>query len=291
MLRIGIVGSENSHTAAFAKILNVRKTLAGARVVALWGEEPEHTRKVAERCLIPEIVQSPEEMIGKIDAAIVDHRHAKYHVPASTPLVEAGIHVFVDKPFSYTVEEGRELLRLARKKKVIVTSYSCVRYAHGFQRVIEARKRLEPILAADFSGPCNIESEHGGVFFYGVHQCEMMVGALGPGAESVTFHRGTGNSHLATVMYADGGPCVTLHLMQGYQGGFGWGFYGEKGSLHGRLDYRGLYLRGLEAYLRMIKTGKNDLTPEEMLTPVAVLSAIDRSMASGRSEPVESVTI
>jgi predicted dehydrogenase len=92
-------------------------------------------------------------------------------------------------------------------------------------------------------------------------------------------------------MYSGGGPCVTLHLMQGYQGGFGWGFYGESGSAHGRLDYRGLYLRGLEAYLRMIATGQNDLSPEEMLTPVAVLAAIDRSMRSGRAEAVESVSL
>jgi hypothetical protein len=41
----------------------------------------------------------------------------------------------------------------------------------------------------------------------------------------------------------------------------------------------------------MIATGQNDLSPEEMLTPVAVLAAIDRSMRSGRAEAVESVSL
>ncbi len=289
MLRIGIVGSENSHTSAFARILNVTRRLSGARVVALWGEEEEHTQRVAEGCRIPEIVSKPEDLISKVDAAIVDHRHPKHHVPAATPLVEAGIPVFVDKPFSYTVTEGRELLEKARRKKVMLTSYSCVRYGPGFSRVPAARERLGQILAADFVGPCSIDSQYGGVFFYGVHQCEMMVGALGAGVESVTFNRGTGTTHTATVVYGGGGPVVTLHLIEGYKAKFGWGLYGQYGAVHERLTMKGLYLRGLEAFLRMVRTGQNDLKPEEILTPVAVLAAIDRSMESGRSEKVEDV--
>jgi predicted dehydrogenase len=291
MLRIGIVGSENSHTGAFARILNVTKRLPGAKVVALWGEEEEHTAKVAADCLIPEIVRRPEDLIGKVDAAIVDHRHPKYHVPAATPLVEAGIPVLVDKPFSYTVDEGKELLRLAKKKKVVVTSYSCVRYAPGFRRVHQARKKLAPIIAADFVGPCDIESQYGGVFFYGVHQTEMMVDALGVGAESVTFTRGSGGSHSATVVYGGGGPVVTLHLLTGFHGKFGWGLYGAAGAVHEKLYYQGLYLRGLEAFLRMVATGKNDWSPEQILTSVAVLAAIDRAIKSGRQEAVESVSL
>ena len=42
-------------------------------------------------------------MLGKIDALIVDHRHAKFHLEAATPFVKAGIPTFVDKPFCYRV--------------------------------------------------------------------------------------------------------------------------------------------------------------------------------------------
>ncbi len=289
MLRIGIVGSENSHTLAFAKILNIKKSLSGARVVALWGEEEKHTERVAQDGRIPEIVSRPEELIGKIDAAILDHRHAKYHVPAATPLVEAGIPVLVDKPFSYTVAEGRELLKTAEKKKVLVTSYSCVRYASGFQRLRAAKAKLGQINAADFVGPVDIDSEYGGIFFYGVHQVEMMVDAFRTGVESVQFNKGSGSHHTATVVYGKDGPIVTLHLINGYTGGFGWGLYGQSGSIHEQLNYKGLYVRGLEAFLRMLRTGRNDWTPEELLTPVAVLSALDRSIKSGKPEKLESV--
>ena len=54
-------------------------------------------------------------MLGKIDALIVDHRHAKYHLEAATPFVKAGIPTFIDKPFCYRVEEGRKFLAMAHK--------------------------------------------------------------------------------------------------------------------------------------------------------------------------------
>jgi len=291
MLRIGIVGTENSHTLAYATILNVKKTLAGAKVVAVWGEEKAHTEEVAKQGRVPEIVQKPEDLIGKIDAAVVDHRHAKYHAPAATKLVEAGIPVMVDKPFTYTVDEGRSLLNLAKKKGVLVTSYSSLRYATGFNRVLQAKEKVGTVLAADFVGPCDIHSQYGGIFFYGIHQVEMMMGTFGPGVESVTFNKGTGSHHTATVVYANGGPVVTMHLIDGYAGGFGWGLYGANGSIHEKLNFKGAYARAMESFLRMLKTGKNDLTPESMLTSVAVLAALDRSMKSGKAEKLESVSL
>jgi predicted dehydrogenase len=55
-----------------------------------------------------------------IDAVVIatpDHHHA---VAAKTAM-ERGIHVYVQKPLTYTVREGRTLLDLARKKPKLVT--------------------------------------------------------------------------------------------------------------------------------------------------------------------------
>ena len=40
------------------------------------------------------MVKDPKEMLGKIDALIVDHRHAKYHLEPAIPFVKAGIPYF-----------------------------------------------------------------------------------------------------------------------------------------------------------------------------------------------------
>jgi len=55
-----------------------------------------------------------------IDAVVIatpDHHHAV----AARMAMERGIHVYVQKPLTYTVEEGRRLLDLARKNPELVT--------------------------------------------------------------------------------------------------------------------------------------------------------------------------
>ena len=46
-MNIGIVGAENSHTAAIAKVLNVEKRVQGFRVTHVWGETRAFARKAA----------------------------------------------------------------------------------------------------------------------------------------------------------------------------------------------------------------------------------------------------
>ena len=85
-IRVGIIGAENSHSTNFGKMFNIEKKFPGVEITHIWGETDEFARKTAEAGKIPNIVKDPKEMLGKIDALIVDHRHAKYHLEAATPL-------------------------------------------------------------------------------------------------------------------------------------------------------------------------------------------------------------
>ena len=69
MLNIGIVGAENSHTAAIAKVLNVEKRVRGVRVTHVWGETKAFAEQAAASGEIPHIVKNPEDFIGQVDAA------------------------------------------------------------------------------------------------------------------------------------------------------------------------------------------------------------------------------
>ena len=130
-IRVGIIGAENSHTLIFGKMFNVDKKFPGVEVTHIWGETDEFARKAALAGKIPTIVKDQKEMLGKIDALIVDHRHAKYHLEAATPFVKDGIPTFIDKPFCYRVSEGKEFLEMARKIGTPITSFSSIAQSTG----------------------------------------------------------------------------------------------------------------------------------------------------------------
>ena len=59
-----------------------------------------------------------------IDAVVIatpDHHHAV----AARMAMERGIHVYVQKPLTYSVEEGRKLLQLARANPNLITQMGC----------------------------------------------------------------------------------------------------------------------------------------------------------------------
>jgi predicted dehydrogenase len=285
-MRIGIVGAENSHCAAVARTLNVSKSCGSARVVAVWGETRAFAEKAAEAGQIPRIVRRPEEMIGHVDGVMVDHRHAKYHMPAVRPFIEAGIPAFVDKPFSFTVAEGWKLLQFAARKGVPVTSYSSVPEQESFHKgLLPQVCKAGKIRTIDTWGHCDIKSKYGGVFFYGIHQVEGILKAFGPGIAAVQVIRAArGNGNAAAIMaYPDGGPIDTMQCVAEGKCEFAFRAVGTEGAV----DFTHVsdpdpYLAGTRTFLKMFRTGKMPKTPAELLEPIAVLEALAKSVRTGR---------
>jgi maltose-binding protein MalE len=81
-IRIGIIGAENGHTIKFGKLFNIERKFPGVEVKYVWGETDEFAKKAAENGKIPDIIKDPMDMMGKIDALVVNHRHPKYHLKA-----------------------------------------------------------------------------------------------------------------------------------------------------------------------------------------------------------------
>lgn len=178
MIRIGIVGAENSHTVAIAQTLNVQKKVPGCRIVSVWGETRAYAKNAAAKGEIPDIVKEPKDLIGKVDAAIVDHRHPKYHLSAAKELLEAKVPLFIDKPFCFSTREGKAFLARAKKLRVPVTSFSVLPKQQSFAELKKAATKLGAIQSVISSGPADIKSKYGGIFFYGIHQIDMVVRLL-----------------------------------------------------------------------------------------------------------------
>lgn len=46
------------------------------------------------------LVDKPDEMIGQIDAVLIESVEGSFHYDRTAPFLEAGLPVFVDKPFT-----------------------------------------------------------------------------------------------------------------------------------------------------------------------------------------------
>jgi predicted dehydrogenase len=292
-MKIGIVGAENSHTVAVAKTLNIDKSCGSCRVTMLWGETRALAQKAACDGKIPEIVRKPEEMIGRVDGVMIDHRHAKYHIPVADIFVEAGIPVFVDKPFSYTVKEGWALLQKAAKKGVPVTSFSAIPEQSAYQK--DFRKQIRAageIFAIETSGPCDFKSKWGGVFFYGIHQVDALIKSFGCGIKSVQVLRaGKGNPNTVGILnYGESGPIVSMNFIAKGKSAFVFRAFGAKGMVHYENKYDpNPYLSGVRKFLSMFRTGKEPVSKSVILEPIAILEALDKSWRTGKKNHVKQI--
>jgi len=287
-IRIGIIGAENSHTRGYGKMFNIDKRFPGVEVKYVWGETEEFAKDAVKRGGIPNMVKDPNEMLGKIDALIVDHRHAKYHLEPAIPFVEKGIPTFIDKPFCYRTQEGLEFLRLAREKGTPVSSYSSLAYSLGARDMKKQIEEMDKIKQVVRFGPVDIESQYGGIFFYGVHTVQPVLNIFGDDIEKVRVSR-NGKSATASLAYQNG-LMVTLIFVDAY----GWKTLVEQGGelveLESRVEEPDPPIHYADM-VEMFKTGKEPRDHQEILNCVTVLEALERSVDNQKWEKINYVTI
>ncbi len=283
-IRIGIIGAENSHTIAYGQIFNRDRKFPGCEVIGVWGETPEFAKNAAEKGHIPLIVKDPAEFKGKIDALIVDHRHAKFHLAAAWPFVEAGIPTFIDKPFCYRVSEGRSFLAMARAKKTPISSFSTAARGAAINDLKAQVKALTGLQHVISSGHCDVASPYGGVFFYGIHQVQKLMEVFGENVTKVRVAR-QGADASATLVFASGLQ-ATLILAKG-RPPFELAVVTEKGLQKLESKVAEDPLSPYQEMVQMFRDGKEPRSHESLLQEVAILEAMERSVTSDRWETVE----
>jgi predicted dehydrogenase len=286
MFRLGIVGSDNSHAEAFSKLANLDEGMNGlriedCRVTHIYGTDPKRTEEVARNGKIPKIVAKAEEMIGAVDGVVCVWRHGGRHLPDTLPFLKAGVPAFVDKPLACSVADAEQLVDAAEKAKVGFTSFSTLRYAKNVVDYINSLKGTAgPLMAGVSSGPAELDSEYGGIFFYGIHEVELMNVVWGYGCESVkaTEH----NRNVVVACKFGNGALVTLNLMGNATYAFHLVAFGKDGWKEHTVDSSTCYFDGMKVYLDTMKTGKWPLTRAQLIEPVRILSAIEKSLKENR---------
>ncbi|MBS0208920.1 MAG: Gfo/Idh/MocA family oxidoreductase [Planctomycetes bacterium] len=293
-LRVGIIGLDTSHCAAFTKAIkdpNAAPELKSMEIVAAFpGGSPdvESSRSRVEgytaelKSLGVEIVPSIDELLTRVDAVLLESVDGRPHLDQVRPVIKARKPVFVDKPVAGSLADAVEIFRLAKEAGVPLFSSSSLRYSPDLIALANSEK-LGPVQGCLVHSPCSLEPHHPDLFWYGIHGVEMVFTLMGPGCVSVQ-RTTTADTDVVTGVWRDG-RVATFRGVRGGKPGYGGMVYGAKGTepilAEGGKAIRVSYQPLLVEIGKFFQTGRAPV-PAEVTTEIfAFMEAADESKRQG----------
>ena len=286
MIRLGIVDFDTSHVVEFTRRLNridisEEQWVEGAEVVVgcpgeslLSPERIPGFTKQMEEYGVP-LVDEPEEMIGRIDAVLIESVEGGFHYERAAPFLEAGLPAFVDKPLTCDLAQAKELASLAQSNDVPIFSSSSLRYGLEVVEIKNKEDETGKILGAEVSSPAPLHPRNPGLFHYGLHGVETLYALMGPGCEAVWSVSNDG-ADVVTGLWKDGRIGTMRGIREGTPG-YGFTAYCEKTIVRTTINASYIYRELLKQIVQMFQTGKPPIDISESIEIVAFIEAAAKS--------------
>jgi hypothetical protein len=285
-LRLGIIGTDTSHAAAFTKTLNETANpdhVAGARVVAAYKggsadieESASRVDKYAAELKDKwgvKLVEKIADLCPLVDGLLLESVDGRPHLAQFREAAQCGKPVFVDKPLASTLEDAVAIDQLAKQTHVPWFSSSSLRYSD-----IESMKSADAIGAMVW-GPGPLEPHHKlDLTWYGIHAVEMLYTLFGPGCVEVSRMK-SADEDVITGRWKDG-KLGTIHLQRPY-GKFGAVVFLKGNKLNAQPDIQFSYVPLVRAIVDFMQTKKPSVPNEVTLEMFAFMDAAQRSEADG----------
>jgi hypothetical protein len=212
---------------------------------------------------------SLEEVVEKSDYLIVlSPDHAEKHESLAHLALASGKPVYVDKTFAPDLATAKRMVARAREFSTPMLSSSALRFAEEIDQMRE-KVGTSTIHYVGAGGP-------GSYATYAVHQLEMIVAILGPGARRIK-QAGTERAPLMVIEYGDGRrarlemiPDTPFNLTVRFGEAGGW----RAPAIDGKF-----FPRFMEGVLRFFDTGQVPVPPTETLTIMALIEAGKKALA------------
>jgi predicted dehydrogenase len=150
MLRIGIIGCgkiADQHVHAIHRV-------PGCQIAAVCDREMLMAQQLAERFRIPAFFSDVGEMLGSGPLDVIHiTTPPQGHYSIARQCLEAGRHVYLEKPFTVTAKEADSLIEMAKGRGRKITA------GHNYQFTLEMLE-MRRLIAAGFLGgkPVHLES-------------------------------------------------------------------------------------------------------------------------------------
>jgi len=286
-IRIGIVGTDTSHVIAFTRVLNdpaAKNHIPGARIVAAYkGGSPDlessrtrvegFAQELAAKWNV-EIVPDIPTLCQKVDAVLLESVDGRPHLAQARQIIAARKPLFIDKPLAATLEDAREIARLAKEAGVPWFSSSSLRWSE-----IVTTLKAPDATAVTTWGPGPFEEHHYlELGWYAIHPIEMLFALMGTGCEEVTRASGA-TLDTITCRWKDG-RLGTVHALRPY-GPYGAVVFRGKEARTPPAKASSDYVPMLREIVKFFETGKPPVPNEETLEIFAFMDAAQRSKEAG----------
>ena len=208
-------------------------------------------------------LSSIEELVEKSDYIIVlSPDNPEHHERLACIPLMSGKPVYIDKTFSPDFASGARMFERAQKYGTPMFSSSALRFAQELAAYPDNTVNRDTLEFVSTMGPGAFEN-------YSVHQLEMIVSQMGPGASRIKS-LSSSNGRLLSIEYADGRHAsmtqmeeAPFQLMMQLKNGSGV-FVGDCSDIFPRL---------IHAILDFFETGKPPVPKEETLEIMAIREA------------------
>ncbi len=290
-IKIGIIGLDTSHTIQFTKLIQgdapPENKIEGMRVVKAMrfpspfqAEDGQDERQKQLEGWGVTVGTSLEEAVDGMDAIFLEINDPALHLEYFEKIASLGKPVFLDKPLAGTVVEGKKILALAREHNTTVWSASSLRF---IKQLVAARAKMpEPLLVNTF-GPLGKAPAGSSLIWYGVHTVEMLNAAMGSGARQVHAIKDEQGVVMA-VDYGNGRRGIAECNQDGW-------LYGGRMQTKEEIIFfeKGddvLYYELLLQVKSFLENGDIPVTMDDSLEILAILEAAEKSIQSGKPEPL-----
>lgn len=286
-IKLGIVGTDTSHVIAFTKILNDpnnKDHVPGARIVAAFkggSKDIESSYSRVDKYAAElqkdwgiEIVPDIDTLCRKVDAVLLESVDGRPHLEQAKQIIKHKKPMFIDKPLSSTLEDAREIARLAKQAGVPWFTASSLRWNE-----MTSTMKVPGTTAVMTWGPGPTEPHHHlDLSWYAIHPIELMYAFLGPGCVEVT--RVESEAGDVIVGRWKDGRIGTVRTNRPY-GGYGAVVFTKDQQLLSPPKPKTGYQQMLGEIVKFFQTKTPPVSNEESLEVFAFMDAALRSKQAG----------
>jgi len=215
-----------------------------------------------------ELAGSKKELIEKSDCIVVlSPDNPERHEDLCRDVLSSGKPVYVDKTFAPDLKTAKKLFAWAEKSNTPMFSSSALRFAKEIAD-LKANKEVTDIRFVSTRGPGQFSN-------YAIHQIEMIVTLMGPGAKRL-MHCGIEGVPVIIIDYETKRRTM-LSLLAGHPFQVSLQ-YGEGKGIHIPEVKGGFFQSFIEEMLGFFETGKPVVPKEETLEVMAILESGRRAL-------------